>query len=475
MAQHARRRSSPPAWGPTVVVIVLLLVGTLCLWAQEDDQVFAPFVSRVRISMNDPQVRISWQDAEDIEATYQVVRHTEPVTAETIGAATLVGTVKTGVESYIDSPAEPGQYYYAVLAIASDGGPYKIFIPGRNTTYRAADVTNLETVADRVALVRSIEASVTTSASQSGISIAYSADREGRTLMVYRSTQPFTDPSDVQRGSVVTQATSASGQVTDFPVPGVGYYYAIADAESILEGTVTFVARRNTTGTPVEIPIPEQASRDHGTAEPSTETPRTHSALASTEPAPTAVASGAVTSEPGTAPAPGPRTESGLVPLASITVHTVAASVPRPVPLPFLQLQSEISTGVELTGDSLQVPRRQPVSDVTQASVTRLIDSLEPIPARTLTPQLLRDDTLVDPKGAEYTRRTVLTGPFAQMAWEEVVAHLDYFFMLPLTAELRARAHSTGLRHTIASIAHNWPSWSFSRPGTGTTPKCRPG
>ena len=78
-------------------------------------------------------------------------------------------------------------------------------------------------------------------------------------MIVYRSTQPFLKLADLERGSVVAQAPSEENRVTDYPVPGVSYYYAVVDSEAVLEGTITFLTGSNTTGEALEIPLPTTA------------------------------------------------------------------------------------------------------------------------------------------------------------------------------------------------------------------------
>jgi hypothetical protein len=81
--------------------LIFLAVGVLfCLgpavFAQDegtDDlnrDVFAPFVSRLRVAVRDPQVRITWRDSEDLsDGSYLVYRHTDEINQNTLDAATL--------------------------------------------------------------------------------------------------------------------------------------------------------------------------------------------------------------------------------------------------------------------------------------------------------------------------------------------------------------------------------------------------
>ena len=477
----ARLRRSPAT---TVLIVILLLLCALPVFAQDDadaTEVFAPFVSRLRVSVRDPQVRLTWRDAEDVSGPYLIYRHTEPITDRTISDATFVGSVEDGVQSFIDTPDYVGSYYYAVLAEMEDQVPYPIYISGRNTTYNAVTIENTETVPERSAVATSISAEVTELGNQPAIRILFEADKDDRHMIVYRSTEPFDSLDDVQDAAMVRETASDSGSVIDMPVPGVAYYYAVADTEAILGGAVTFVAGANTTAEPIEIPLvvgeePVEAGEEPAAVAeaetPAGESGETAETAAETEPA-TAQAEEdaeeetegaeeepAIAAEPEEEPEPEEpgivvmAPQEGLRPISTTRelpqmpelpseVEPVLETRPsRPVPLPFLALQTEVATGADLEPLQTGIPTRSiALSQEAQNSVTTLLESLQPLPPLVVYPAVLDDDRLPDPQGAEAVLREIVQGAFARREWQDAIDGLDDYFSLPLTPELAARGH----------------------------------
>jgi hypothetical protein len=219
-------------------------------FVEEDRDVFAPFVSRLRVAVRDPQVRLTWRDAEDLEGgSYRVFRHVEEITQDTIDDATLVAEVDPGTETYLDTPLEEGTYFYAVLAAESTGRVYPIFVPFRNKTIRAVTVSRLETEEDLAASIYDIEAQVQDNA----IVVRFEASRSGRELVVYRSTTPFRTAGDIAGATLIDEFESINRRFADYPVPGVRYYYGVFDKALIERGSVEIDPGENTLATPVSI------------------------------------------------------------------------------------------------------------------------------------------------------------------------------------------------------------------------------
>ena len=412
------------------MVIFLVVLGALCvaatpLVAQETDdareqgdatreEVFAPFVSRLRLSIRDPRVRVSWVDADDLLATYRVYRSSEPITNESFDQARLVARVATGEEGYVDLPPEPGTYYYAVVAENATGTPYRVVIPGRNASYIPVEIASTATQEQRAARVSGIDAAVVATDGQSAIEITVLADREGRSLAVYRSTERLESEADLADATLVREVPSGETRVVDLPVPGVPYYYAAVDAELLVADGVTITPGRNATLEAAEIPLATALARA-GEQRPDTD----------------AVAQAPSATAPGRADA-----ATDDLPVFEPDVRTAEG-----VPLPFLQLQSQLATGQRLRDPRILIPNEQPLEPTTESAVAAVLERLGPRADPQLEPTILPEDTMPEPEGADYTLRTILEGPFARMAWESALGQLENFFTLPLPPELEARAH----------------------------------
>jgi hypothetical protein len=246
--------------------LIFLAVGVLfCLgpavFAQDegtDDlnrDVFAPFVSRLRVAVRDPQVRITWRDSEDLsDGSYLVYRHTDEINQNTLDAATLVATVEPGVETYLDTPLEEGNYYYAVIAAEADGRTYPIFVPFRNKTLRPVAVTRLESEEDLAASVYDIDAR----AQDMTVVLVFTPSRSGRTLAVYRSTAPFSELESIGDATLLQEIESSSRRFVDYPAPGVSYYYGVFDTVLIERGSLEVVEGANALASAVQINLPSQ-------------------------------------------------------------------------------------------------------------------------------------------------------------------------------------------------------------------------
>lgn len=221
--------------------------------SQEPRQdVFAPFVSRLRVAVRDPQVRLTWRDSEDLEAgEYQIYRHRREITADTFGDATLIDSVDRGVETYLDTPLETGEYFYAVVAAEADGTVYPIFVPFRNKTIRAINVTRLETEEDLAARVYDLVAQ----AQDNVIALRFNTSRGGRRLAVYRSTRPFDQLESPAEATLLERLDSSTRRFVDYPVPGVAYFYGIFDTALVERGSIEIAPGSNVLATPVQIPL----------------------------------------------------------------------------------------------------------------------------------------------------------------------------------------------------------------------------
>lgn len=365
---------------------MLALVVTATVSGQE---VFAPFPSRIRVATRDPQIRLSWDDATDLSARYLIYRHTEEITLATLSEATLVGVVEQGVESFIDTPPEPGAYYYAILAQDEDETIYEVIVPFRNTIVSPVVVESAAEEAVRTARATAIRAR----ADETTIRVEFSVSQRDRTLALYRSVNPIRTTDDLARATRVATIPSTQSQYTDYVVPGVPYHYAVVDTELIQDGRVDFVAGENTTGDPVEIALSDQP-------EPSFDAPD--------------IALG-----------PGPRSR----------------------PLPFFQIQGAVERGTTVFGrGGPRIPDRQQLDPETDKAVVQLIRMAERDEPATATLEVLPFDTATPTdadgaKGLDLTLRTIVEGPMRQGNWDEAELMLSNFLRLPLGDELTARAN----------------------------------
>ncbi len=367
------------------ISIAIGLGSVLPLFAQDSDpiddrrDVFAPFVSRLRVAVRDPQVRLTWRDSVDLEeGSYRIYRHTREITADTFENAEFLDTVDRGVETYLDTPLETGRYYYAVVATEPDGTVFPIFIPFRNKTITPVAVTRLETEEDLAARVYDLEAQ----AQEDAIVLRFNTSRGGRRLAVYRSTVPYdqiTSPSDA---TLLEQIDSTSGRFVDYAVPGVRYYYGLFDVALVERGTFEAVLGANVLQQPVEIPL--RVTRD--------------------------------------------------------TRMTIPPRTTRPAPLPILEISNGIQDSHRVVARS--VPhggRAQPVRPSTARSIDRLLRDAPPVEPFDPKPVILPPERAGDGPGAARTLAQVLRNHFEKGEYATTVSLLNNLLELPLSRDFERR------------------------------------
>jgi hypothetical protein len=362
-------------------VLAALIVVTALPADQKD--VYAPFVSRLKAAVRGPQIKLTWKDSPDIEGNYLVYRHTDEITLENFGKAVLIGQVDSGEESFIDAPVVRGEFYYAVLAKTADGKVFDIFIPFRNKTMKSIAIESTAEEKDLAAVVSSIAARF----EKDGIQISFRASRADRDLILYRSTSPIFSEAQLSLSNIVKSLKSSETSVTDYPVPGIPYYYALVDEKLLESGVVVLAAGESASREYVEIPLSKE------------EKPL-------------------------------------FMPARS------SAPAARPMPLPYFLLSREIGTGRPLSSqDPFGLPGMVGISPETKQAVKEILTKAPPLPAPVLQPRILDMDKALGTSKEEYTLRTILDGPFERRNWVEAEKQLSNFLSIHLSEEIRIRAY----------------------------------
>jgi len=338
----------------------------------------APYVSALRIAIRDPLVQLTWQNPPGINGPVRIYRSKVEIDNTTLTQATLAGITDAGAESFLDIPPEPGEYYYAVLIQKPDNSVYDVFVPFRNITTRPIRISEAPTQAELAATVSGI----TTTRINDEVVLRFQSSRSGRTLVIFRSTSPIDSSDALSRAVRVREVPSDTSSVTDFPVPGIGYYYAVLDTALLTSGTIALKAGENFTGSAIEVPLGGEATG---------------------------------------------------IPTASL--------IPRQTtPLPFLILQEGIQSGSNLV-PSLILPTPNATLDPKTATAAEWLLSHVRIEAPApLKPVVLNEDKVSSDKGAEYTLKGIVLTQLAHHQWSDAVTLLSNLLTLPLPADIRARA-----------------------------------
>ena len=358
------------------------------LSAQDDSQetVFAPFVSRLRVAVREPQIRLTWQDIPNFSGTYLVYRSTAEIGTDNLDKAQQVAEVKQGDEFYTDVPEASGAYFYAVLAKDNSGSVYKIFIPFRNKTLQSISISVAPKALDLASDISNFKATLAGSA----IQVDLVSSRNTRTLTIFRGTKPLLTLDDVNGAAAIWSGTGRTISYADYAVPGVPYYYAAVDIDAFQKGIVSLVPDKNSLSYSVEIPL--------GTRK---------NALAGLD---------------------SPR-------------------MVRVMPLPVLTLPDLDDTQVALEGTNPMRITGQ-LDDATRTRIAMLTASMKNDPPPRKPAELLPSDELdlagklsAPIEGERKILTEILTKNFTKSNWDESIRQLSSFLTLPLSHELQAKGH----------------------------------
>ncbi|MCL1813387.1 MAG: hypothetical protein FWG29_07680 [Treponema sp.] len=220
----------------------------------QENEVFAPFVSQLEGEIRNNLIRLSWQDARDIRGAVYIYR------SETSFSTLLVlptpAEVPYGTGSYLDEVENPGIIYYLVAASDEYGRKYILPILNTNTlsvtvgpenvpgnTARQNQNARLAPAQPNAPLPGIEEMNVRIDEDRVIINFS-GADRE-KNLILYRSLNPIRRQEDLLSALIIRQ--KASSPVIDYPVPGLNYYYALIYEEDLANGIFSLRSGYNVT------------------------------------------------------------------------------------------------------------------------------------------------------------------------------------------------------------------------------------
>jgi len=362
-----------------ILLITFLLFNITLLLYSSPQEVFAPFVSRLKVTVEDSSIKLTWKDSEDVEGEkYLIYRHTEEITEENFETAVLMAQVEPGVEYYVDHPLERVNYFYAVLIQNIAGKIYKLFIPFRNKTIKGVAVKTLATEEQLAAVIKDISTQVV----DDSVLVSFISSKQNRNLIVYRSTSQLRSKEDLVNAYPIRTLDSTKNSFRDFPVPGIPCHYGIIDAGLVRIGKISFTPGENTTEKPVELPL-------------------------------------------------------GLrVGLPERTIST------RSIPLPLLPISIAVGSGRAIVPSPiLHSDEKKQLSPATTKAVNSILSSISIDKPPEQEPQLLEADKAVEESGGEeYTLKTILTHEFAEKRWKDAERLLKNFLSVHHSEDVELRA-----------------------------------
>jgi hypothetical protein len=241
-------------------LMLALLLLPAAAFPQEEPP-FTPFVSELEAEAKNNLIRLTWKDSPDAKGPVYIYRSDTPFNTARPGFGKAQPVeVPYGVEYYIDETETTGTIYYFAAASDGSGRRYDIPLPVGNSI--RVDISDLPfsgapSLSEEpmpLGLHGGIYA-LETAVLGEGVTISFLANFPGRNLVLYRSVQPITRTTDLLRAVIVQSGLSSP--FTDYPVPGIQYYYAVIFEDELTRGRVGIYPGYNATQRPVEIKAAE--------------------------------------------------------------------------------------------------------------------------------------------------------------------------------------------------------------------------
>jgi hypothetical protein len=241
--------------------LILILSVSSVLAAQEGA---SPHVSQIKAEPRNNLIRLTWVDSPDVRGPVYIFRSTRPF-AGSVPANIRPVVVRYGEQYYIDDTDDLGNLYYFIAASDISGRRYDVIIPQVNSTN-----ANLSEPSSPPPAAASDPES-TAPAPVQGISnlrarldgekvlITFTTAGPRRNAVLYRSMQAVSKPQDLLN-AVIVQSGMGSAFV-DFPVPGIGWYYAVIYEDEISSGNMGIRPGINATVSAVIISGGESAQK----------------------------------------------------------------------------------------------------------------------------------------------------------------------------------------------------------------------
>jgi hypothetical protein len=221
-----------------------------------------PHVTGIRAENRSNLVRLSWTDSPTLRGPVYIFRSRRPFDRLNPLDRMRPVEVPYGVQSYIDEVEEAGAWHYLVSASLPGGGRTDVALPLVNAISIEVENPQLYSFADErpPAEIRPLPPPAPTGVSSleaavrgDGVHITFREHGEGG-LVLFRGTGPIRESQDLANAVIIENGVTSP--FTDYPVPGIGYYYAlVGEAEFLGERRMEITPGRNATITPVEIPV----------------------------------------------------------------------------------------------------------------------------------------------------------------------------------------------------------------------------
>jgi hypothetical protein len=344
------------------------------------ERVFAPFVSKIAVAEKDGKVALTWTDSRDAAGQVIVYRSDQPISAERISRLEQLAEVPYGAQSYIDKPPRSATWRYFVAATDASGVRYDVVLPYGNSVEIRVDLAEAAPAeGDSKKPTEHNVSGVNAQVQGDSVRITFRAAQTVSNILVYRSASPLNETRDLLDAVIIQSTPAAAAIVIDYPVPGIGYFYALVPEEDLKGGSIALIPGLNATTVPVEVP-------------------------------------------PGRyrVGLPGPP-------------HDL-----RSMPLPLISLDAAMPSGAV----GPQPPANPvPLSAAASKAVSELLGPVVQAKYPERRPRAFPQDLETPVGGEEYALRSIVQGAFAKREWEDAAKQIARYLSLSRTPATEARAH----------------------------------
>jgi hypothetical protein len=218
------------------------------------DDIFAPYPARLRVGIRANDLIMTWEDSPDAEYGYRIYRSSGLPSPDSIADAVALGDVPAGTITFAYVPPDGKEYYYFVLARTPDDDVYRILIPLRNVTLAPIGTAIREEITLKPVPSFGSISGILARNDGDAIMISFDAIGVPGRFVLYRGTAPITDNISLLEATVAGVIDPGAPPFRDYPVPGIGYYYAVIQEQALFGGLISITAGSNATVNPVAVP-----------------------------------------------------------------------------------------------------------------------------------------------------------------------------------------------------------------------------
>lgn len=247
-----------------LVVSVFLLAQTSA--NNENEIVYAPYPTNIRVGFQESTIIITWQDSPDHFGSYNIYRSLQLPGISNYKQAELLGTVSSGVQKFSYRVTDNNLYYYFILPVTAQKQIIEIFIPLQNYTLvpvkldTAVQTAQVQTTISSGEIFRNFRVS----SMEKVVSIQCSISNYAGKVYLYRSQKPFVNTLSILEAvqikafDINASKSSYELRIEDNPFPGIQYYWCLVTESEISSMNITFINGKNTSNVAVALPFSAQ-------------------------------------------------------------------------------------------------------------------------------------------------------------------------------------------------------------------------